>query len=68
MPPHPLPLPTERKVEKGPLFAQNDPPHKNPGYGPVLHSKCYECLICAIISIKLIPFGDRFKFVNLYYI
>ena len=27
MPPHPPPpLPTERKVEKGPLFAQNDPP------------------------------------------
>ena len=35
MPPHPPPpLPTERKVQKGPRFAQNDPPHKNPGYGP----------------------------------
>ena len=34
MPPHPPLLPTERKVEKGPLFPQNDPPHKNPGYGP----------------------------------
>ena len=33
--PAPPPLQTERKVEKGPLFAHNDPPHKNPGYGPV---------------------------------
>ena len=32
--PAPPPLQTERKVEKGPLFAHNDPPHKNPGYGP----------------------------------
>ena len=57
MRPHPPPpLPTEKKVEKGPLFAQNDPPHKNPGYGPgrgdhkMLVRLSEGCRRCVVVS------------------
>ena len=52
----PPPLPTEKKVEKGPLFAQNDPPHKNPGYGPgrgdhkMLIRLSEGCRRCVVVS------------------
>ena len=43
----------ERKVEKIPLFAQNDPPHKNPGYEPAYTQRvrCEKHLECHVVSL-----------------
>ena len=48
-------LKKKRKVQKGPLFAQNDPPHKNSGYGPcygLVKVKAWNSMIVEIIPDK----------------